>query len=283
MRRLITSARKDGRKDPRRGSAPLRHLRRALPAVALPLAAGAALWLAYSDIPRTVGEATRSQVAQWARHGGLAVHELTVSGRRNTATPLLREATGLAPGTPILAVDLVELRQRVEALPWVAEARVERRLPDQLALTLVERNAVALYQAQEGLWLVDSDGTAFRPHNLGAYAGLPILRGAGAPAAVGALQALIDTAPRLRPLLRGATRQGERRWDLHLVVKGRPLLVRLPDQDPDQALARLIRLDDEQSLMDRDLAVIDLRFDDRLMVRLTPTARQRLADGDEEA
>ena len=48
--------------------------------------------------------------------------------------------------------------------------------------------------------------------------------------------------------------------------------VRLPERGEDVALAELLRLDREHGLLSRDIAAVDLRIDDRLVVKLTPSA-----------
>ena len=48
-------------------------------------------------------------------------------------------AASLEADQRLFDTDLVELRARIEALPWVAQARVSRVWPDVIAVRLVER------------------------------------------------------------------------------------------------------------------------------------------------
>ena len=61
----------------------------------------------------------------------------------------------------------------------------------------------------------------------------------------------------------------ERRWDMRLE---NGITIRLPERGADAALAELLRLDREHGLLSRDIAAVDLRIDDRLVVKLTPAA-----------
>jgi cell division protein FtsQ len=63
----------------------------------------------------------------------------------------------------------------------------------------------------------------------------------------------------------------ERRWNLRL---NSGIDVRLPEDDADVALLRLVSLDREKSLLSRDVTVIDLRLPDRVAVRLSDDAAQ---------
>ncbi|TIX57312.1 MAG: cell division protein FtsQ/DivIB, partial [Mesorhizobium sp.] len=67
----------------------------------------------------------------------------------------------------------------------------------------------------------------------------------------------------------GYIRIGERRWDLKLE---NGITVKLPEDGEDQAIADLVRMDRENGLLTRDIAAIDMRFSDRLVVQLTPEA-----------
>ncbi len=55
-------------------------------------------------------------------------------------------------------VDLERVRESLEKLPWVREARVERRWPDTLAVSLVERVPLARWNDEA---LVDAEGSVF--------------------------------------------------------------------------------------------------------------------------
>lgn len=68
--------------------------------------------------------------------------------------------------------DLEDLRQRVEALPWVASARVSRIWPDTLAVRVVERSPYARWG--EGR-MIDSNSQIFAPDADEIPADLPLL------------------------------------------------------------------------------------------------------------
>jgi cell division protein FtsQ len=69
--------------------------------------------------------------------------------------------------------------------------------------------------------------------------------------------------------VKGYIRVGERRWDLKLE---NGITVKLPEDGEDQAIAELVRLDRESGLLTRDIAAVDMRISDRLVVQLTPEA-----------
>ena len=80
-------------------------------------------------------------------------------------------------------------------------------------------------------------------------------------------------AGHLSPRLRGLVRVGARRWDM-VLDRGQRIL--LPQNDPENALKRLIALDQAQSLLARDVPVIDLRITARPVLQLSPQALEVL-------
>lgn len=58
---------------------------------------------------------------------GLRVTDIVIEGRANTPETLLRAAIGVNKGDPILGFSLEETRARIETIPWVEHATVERR------------------------------------------------------------------------------------------------------------------------------------------------------------
>jgi cell division protein FtsQ len=55
-------------------------------------------------------------------------------------------------------VDLAGIRGQLLQLGWIKDARVSRRLPDTLAVDLVERSPAAILQRRQQLYLIDATG-----------------------------------------------------------------------------------------------------------------------------
>ena len=226
------------------------------------VAAAAYGWLS-GAVAEALAEVRRTSLAALA-DAGWSVREIYVEGRVHAPPEALRAALGVARGDPILAVDPARVRARLEALGWVRRATVERRLPDSLYVRLVERRPVALWQHRRKLHLVDSAGTVITDQGLEAFARLPLVVGDGAPQALPGLLRVIAGAPELARRLSAAVRVGGRRWNLRFDDR---VDVKLPEQDIAQAWARLVALQRDEQVLDRAIAVLDLRREDRVVVR----------------
>lgn len=133
------------------------------------------------------------------------VTEIVVAASAGIDADQVRAATGIPAGTPLLAVDLAEVRRRVATLPEVASAHAVRKWPGTVSLTVTERTPVALASSPSGPRLVDGTGMAYLPAPPGAP-GLPRLAAArvapGDPATEAGLAVLASLTPSVREKLR---------------------------------------------------------------------------------
>jgi len=197
---------------------------------------------------------------------GFRTTEITVAGRRRIPTDQIVTALGARHGDPILGLDIVAARDRLEALPGIRAAVIERRLPGSLHLVIVEREPVALWQYEGVYTLVDRDGKVI-PGSIEGFEDLPLVVGEGAGARADELLTMLSSEPDLAVRVKAATRVGNRRWNLTLDDIRTGVEVRLPEIEPEAAWSRLAELERSKGLASRPLAMIDMRVPDRLVLR----------------
>jgi cell division protein FtsQ len=198
---------------------------------------------------------------------GMVLDQITVNGRILSAPGDLIDAVGAAQGSPLMAIDPAQVRARLLTLPWVKTARVERRLPAELHLDITEREPMALWQHNGAYAVIDRQGNAVNV-DPGPWSTLPMVVGKGAAEQAADLLNLLTTQPAIAARVKAAILVGERRWTLRLDDMERGLTLRLPAQDPAEALAKVADLDARDGLLSKDLAMIDMRLPGRLVVRL---------------
>ncbi|HEX6311341.1 MAG TPA: FtsQ-type POTRA domain-containing protein [Acidimicrobiia bacterium] len=81
----------------------------------------------------------------------LDVDRIVVRGAADPVAAEVRAAAGVAGGDALLLLDAGDVERRIEAVPAVLDARVERDLPDALRITVVERTPAA--------WAARGDGS----------------------------------------------------------------------------------------------------------------------------
>ena len=224
-----------------------------------------------SGLPLTVDVARLSASAvETSATLGMRLQKLTVEGRDMTSREDLLAAVDAKRGTPILAIDMAKARAQIEALPWVKTAKLERHLPDAVRIEIEERTPYALWQQDRRYFLVDRDGKQIVevPEVDANAQSLPMIVGNDAPRHAPALFAAIETNPDLAQRVRAAVRVGERRWNLYLDSFEKGIAVRLPEDGFAAAWTRLGLLEKDHQILERDLEFIDLRLEDRLIVRV---------------
>ena len=191
---------------------------------------------------------------------GLKVSDVAVSGRQRTTRDELLAALDVKRGDPIIGFDPQAARDRLEGLPWVRSARVERSLPDVVRVDIVERQPLALWQVDRRLQVIDQEG--------------PVIVGPDAATHAPSLLQLLGGEPDLAKRMTAAIRVAERRWNIRLDDR---VEVRLPAQDIGVAWSRLATMERTNAVLGRDIVAVDLRLPDRTIVQLAPGAKLRAA------
>jgi len=90
------------------------------------------------------------------------VQQVNVVGTQNRTLVQTIQNMGIQ-GQNIFLLDVGALTTHIEALPIVASVNLEKQLPNQLVVTVVERTPVLLWQTQQGTFSADSNGIVIAP------------------------------------------------------------------------------------------------------------------------
>ena len=211
-----------------------------------------------------------------ARAVGLGLDRVTISGIAQLRESEVLEAAGISPRVSLAFLAVGEVRERLEAVPLVKSAAVRKLYPNELVVTLVERVPHALWQHDGELFVIAADGAVIDRMRDGRFADLPLVVGETANTRTREYLALLEAAGPLKERILAGTLVAGRRWTLK--TDG-GIDVRLPETGAKDALARLIRLDKEHRILAKDVIAVDLRFPDRVVVRLTEEAMAGRLDG----
>jgi cell division protein FtsQ len=91
------------------------------------------------------------------------VQKLSVSGLKRVKESEVVAKAGFEIGTNVFKVNLRQIREQVEELPWVRHALVERVLPDQIIIKIVEREPVGLARIRGEVYQFDMDAKILDP------------------------------------------------------------------------------------------------------------------------
>ncbi len=215
------------------------------------------------DVPAKVGTAAGEAMGE----AGFRVRSVDVQGiQRMDSKPVFQIALD-QKSMAMPLVDVAGIRERLLQYGWVKDARVSRRLPDTLVIDIVERKPAALWQDQQKLSLIDSEGVVLDRVPISDMPDLPLLVGSGANARSEELNSLLASVPTLKPQLESASWVGRRRWDLHF-QSGETVALPEGDGEAKAALAKFARLDRSAGLLGRGILRFDLRIPGKMVVRL---------------
>ena len=197
---------------------------------------------------------------------GFVVERIDVMGEGRLLEDDVRRALGIYPGQYFFEPDLKDAKARVESLSWVDHALVRRLWPDRVVVQIIERKPYALWQHNGLIKLIDAEGAVISDADPVQFAGLDLIVGEGAASAAPEFQAELAAMPQLASRLDAMVYVNDSRWDL--LLDDRQTRVQLPEQGRLAALEKLTELQTQTQLLDRQIAIIDLRVDGR--ITLTP-------------
>jgi cell division protein FtsQ len=111
------------------------------------------------------------------RSPDLRIRETVVKGCQELTEKEILTLASVRSSANLLTINRDAIARRIRANPWVREVFVGREFPGRLVIVVRERKAVALLERDEGLYLVDGEGTPFKKLETGEESDLPVLTG----------------------------------------------------------------------------------------------------------
>jgi cell division protein FtsQ len=195
---------------------------------------------------------------------GLAAIDIEVAGLRHHDAAEVIAHLGVKPGGSLIGFDAKKARDLLQNLDWVQSATVVRRFPNQLQVSITEREPFVIWQNKGQLAVVDRTGTPMSGITASSSNLLLHVVGEGANSAASSLINQMEATPSLFHDLKAAVRVGDRRWDLHMKDG---LTISLPEHGLDARLKSV----ESSYLVAREaglpLQQIDFRVADHIIYR----------------
>jgi cell division protein FtsQ len=201
-----------------------------------------------------------------ARLAGFHLDYVTISGQKELAEREVLAAAGLAGQHALPTIDAAEIRTKLLQLPLVADAEVSKLYPNRLVIAIKEREPFALWQVNGKINVVSRDGAVIDEATDDRFIDLPFVAGEGANKRIEEYVRLQKASADLRTPVRAGILVAGRRWTLRMQ---NGVDVKLPEIKPDDALTRLVQLDREARILQKDALAVDMRIEGRVTVTLT--------------
>jgi len=210
---------------------------------------------------------TRSQLMSM----GFVIDRVDVMGEGRLREQDVRAALGVYAGDYLFEVNMESAQDRVESLSWVDRAVVRRLWPDRIVVQIIERQPYALWQNEGVVQVVDSAGMAISDADARKYTALNLFVGETAGLEAANIENMMAEFPDMSHRAQSFVHISQKRWDI--IFDEGAVRVQFPVQNMRTALRQLNQLQVETQILDRQIAIIDMRLPDRLT--LTPSLPER--------
>jgi cell division protein FtsQ len=191
---------------------------------------------------------------------GFAIEDVKVSGNDQDGA------------TSLVALDIGMARKLISEMPWVEDVAVRKVYPGTIEVNLKERKAFGIWQHGSDLSLIEASGSVIAPLRDNKFSELPLFVGRDAETTAAGFYARFEQWPEISKRVKAYVRVAGRRWDL---ILDNGINIKLPEHDLDRAMQVLSTMEEGQQLLERDIAAVDLRLEDRTTIQLTPEAAAR--------
>lgn len=205
---------------------------------------------------------------------GIAINRYEISGNTEVLDKEIVSLLVPEHGASILTYYVEHARELLKSNPWIADARVSKIYPSSISVDIIEYKPFALWQNEFGLQMIDREGRVLAAYD-GRNHALPLVVGKGAETNSAGILGMVGKYPGILSRTTAMIRVGDRRWDLEL---DNGTIVMLPERDIEKELARLAAYDRDEDLFGRDILRVDLRFADRMIVKLSDEAATSILD-----
>ncbi len=210
----------------------------------------------------------------------LDIHRVALRCGRRDLRETLKKYLGVRPLGNILLCDLGRLGREIRTVAWVKDVQIRKEFPDGLRIEIEERTPFAVLE-RNGVFLVDEEGVELEAVADGVTWPLPVVldengfRDRAAEKWQAARAALADLSPAERARLLSLECSDDGRMTLRLKDDPVRLVV-----DGSAIGGRIAFFDAHRAAWEErfgPLESVDLRFDDRVIVRPQPPAEPEKA------
>lgn len=198
----------------------------------------------------------------------LEIQNVSFSGLKRVSRNEILSRASWVLGTNILRVDLEKTRQTVEQILWVKHASIQRVWPDEIVISVVERQPIAIARIDGDIFQVDLDGIVLGMNSIQST-NFPVLDGLRPEDLEGnrrKIEAYIDTVETV-----GQTELSEvyvsDLGEVTVVPATYPILIDLGMSDHRARWEKFVQLRGTIQEDYPDAFLIDLRFKDQIIIR----------------
>ena len=239
------------------------------------LVAGAIVVLKNDLINKKIEE-TKNIFLDYVGAKEFALDDIIITGRKRTKLHEIMEKTNLRRGDNLLKVNVHALKYRLEELPWVRDVEVRKSFfPNVLRIDISEKEVLAIWQLKGKFYPLDTDGYVIEADYVPDKEVLLVVGEGAGENILPLLKQLSEIDETYVARIKIANFISKRRWNLVLDDVHFGVTVKLPEENLEQVWKKLLKLDETKGILKRKLTIIDLRLDDKVIVKLRKAGKNQ--------
>jgi cell division protein FtsQ len=186
------------------------------------------------------------------------VSEINVEGLERLSYEEIAHLIDFNVGDNLFAIDLNEVKNKLETYPWVANAVVERELPASIRIIIEEERPKAVFIENNQRFFVNDSGKIIEKiTDVPTGESYIYLMGEEANLTYSEILDQVYESEAIYQRIEGLVKVGQRRWDLKLKNN---ITLKLPQNNIIQCLSKFSKVIDDNIDFFKGGTTIDLRF-----------------------
>ena len=198
---------------------------------------------------------------------GFTINNIQILGIKNITKETIIKSVNNEKQSNILNVNLLNIYNNLRNNDWVEELYIERVLPNTIKISIIEKEAIGIWQYEMSNKLITKNGEIISTANINKFKiDLPIIHGNHANKNANSILKILETNKVLTKNIWSLDYINNRRWNLHFK---QGIIVLLPSKGVLKAWNEIIKLQRSYDVLNLGLTELDLRNPNKIFGKIS--------------
>ena len=198
---------------------------------------------------------------------GFTINNIQILGIKNIPKETIIKIVNNENKSNIFNVNLLNIYNNLRNNDWVKELYIERVLPNTIKISIIEKEAIGIWQYEMSNKLITKNGEIISTANINKFKiDLPIIHGNDANKNANSILKILETNKVLTKNIWSLDYINNRRWNLHFK---QGIIVLLPSEGVLRAWNEIIKLQKNYDVLNLGLTELDLRNPNKILGKIS--------------
>ena len=198
---------------------------------------------------------------------GFTINNIQILGIKNIPKETIIKIVNNENKSNILNVNLLNIYNNLRNNDWVEELYIERVLPNTIKISIIEKEAIGIWQYEMSNKLITKNGEIISTANINKFKiDLPIIHGNHANKNANSILKILETNKVLAKNIWSLDYVNNRRWNLHFK---QGIIVLLPSKGVLKAWNEITKLQKNYDVLNLGLTELDLRNPNKILGKIS--------------